>query len=114
MRRWERGARDLCQLCAPAILGSSPWRAHKLSFCSRVNSVTALEGVPASMVGRSQRHKLAGNSESASLSPECHALFNSLGLHLRVMTDHDVYKKQLHACYESRNDLRGWCLRHAA
>ncbi len=51
------------------MLGFSAWRAQRASFASRLKTVTAQEGLPASMVGRTHLHKAADTSEAAPLNP---------------------------------------------
>lgn len=53
----------------PAMLGFSAWRAHRASLASRLKIVTAREGLPASMVGRTHLHKAADTFEAAALIP---------------------------------------------
>ena len=51
------------------MLGFSAWRAQRASLASRLKIVTAREGLPVSMVGRTHLHKAADTSEAAALLP---------------------------------------------
>ena len=51
------------------MLGFSAWRAQRTSLASRLKTVTAREGLPASMVGRTHLHKAADKGEAAALIP---------------------------------------------